>query len=154
MFKFPIYIAYSFIISCWLTQKSQPFLAPTKTIFSTASDSIKPVNPVIDSLVFDSLVYFKKNVVASYYHHKLEGKKTASGELYSNAKMTAAHKKFPFGTLLKITNVANSKSVVVKVNDRGPYSKTKEIDLSQAAFLALTGSLSTGQIRVHIQEVK
>lgn len=134
--------------------KKSTFFAPTKTSSLSASDSIKPTIPILDSLEFDSLVYFKRNVVTSFYHQKLEGKKTTSGKHYSNAKMTAAHKKFLFGTLLKITNFTNNKSVVVKVNDRGSYSKTKEIDLSQAASLALTSLLSTGHTKVHIQELK
>ncbi len=70
---------------------------------------------------------------ASYYADKFEGKPTASGELYAKDKLTAAHKTYPFGTILKVTNLANNKSVEVRVNDRGPWTKGRIIDLSRAA---------------------
>ena len=70
----------------------------------------------------------------SYYHDKFDGKKTASGEVFSNASLTAANKTLPFGTLVKITNLISGKSVVVKVNDRGPYHSSRAFDLSKAAF--------------------
>jgi len=132
-----------------LASQSQPFLVPTNLF-----DSLTQNKWFLNGHNSDSLTFFKKNVLASYYHNKFEGKKTSSGEIFSNAKFTAAHKTLPFGTLLKITNVANNKTVVVKVNDRGPFSKSKEIDLSQSAFLAITNSLTLGQLTVHIQEVK
>ncbi|QHB16898.1 septal ring lytic transglycosylase RlpA family protein [Mannheimia pernigra] len=71
--------------------------------------------------------------VASYYANKFNGRRTASGETFSNAKMTAAHKTLPFGTLVEVTNLRNGRSVVVRVNDRGPYSHTRVVDLSSAA---------------------
>lgn len=153
MFKFGIYLTLILFL-LGLTRKSQPFLAPKKTISIATLDTIKPLIPMVDIFENDSVVLFKKNVIASYYHSKFEGRKTSSGELYSNKKYTAAHRTFPFGTLLKITNVKNNKSVVVKVNDRGPFSKTKEIDLSQSAFLAITNTLAAGQLIVNIHEVK
>lgn len=67
---------------------------------------------------------------ASYYHSKFHGRKTASGEKYDEFKLTAAHKTLPYGTMLKVTNTRNNKSVTVKVNDRGPYSKNRIVDLS------------------------
>ncbi|QTM01073.1 septal ring lytic transglycosylase RlpA family protein [Mannheimia sp. ZY171111] len=71
--------------------------------------------------------------VASYYANKFNGRRTASGETFSNAKMTAAHKTLPFGTLVEVTNLRNGRSVVVRVNDRGPYAHTRVVDLSSAA---------------------
>ena len=71
---------------------------------------------------------------ASYYAKKFQSKKTASGELYDKAKMTAAHKKLPFGTIVKVTNKKNKKSVIVKINDRGPFVKGRIVDLSNSAF--------------------
>jgi len=144
-----IFFALACVLTLRLAVDSQPFLTHHEKNISIISDTIQPTISAEDSLV-----YYKKNVTASYYHSKFEGKKTSSGEPYSNKKYTAAHRTFPFGTLLKVTNVANDKSVVVKVNDRGPYSKTKEIDLSQVAFLAITNTLAAGQLKVHIQEVK
>jgi rare lipoprotein A len=70
---------------------------------------------------------------ATYYANKFEGRKTTSGERYHKHKFTAAHKTLPFGTEVTVTNLNNGKSVVVVVNDRGPYGKGLIIDLSQAA---------------------
>jgi rare lipoprotein A len=58
---------------------------------------------------------------------------TASGEAYSPAKLTAAHRTLPFGTLVRITNLSNGRTVVVRINDRGPFAKNRVIDVSQAA---------------------
>lgn len=70
---------------------------------------------------------------ASYYADKFHGRKTTSGELYDKRKFTAAHKTLPFNTLVKITSKKNSKSVIVRVNDRGPHVKDRVIDLSRVA---------------------
>ena len=70
---------------------------------------------------------------ASYYADKFVGRKTASGELYSATKLTCAHRTLPFGTMLRVTNTSNGKSVDVKVNDRGPYAEGRIVDLSRAA---------------------
>lgn len=70
---------------------------------------------------------------ASFYADKFVGRKTASGDLYSHDKYTCAHKTLPFGTKLKVTNLSNNKSVIVTVNDRGPFVGTRLIDLSKSA---------------------
>ncbi len=70
---------------------------------------------------------------ATYYASKFHGRRTTSGEVFNNNKMTAAHLTLPFGTMVTVTNVDNGKSVEVRVNDRGPHSKVFIIDLSQAA---------------------
>lgn len=67
---------------------------------------------------------------ASYYGFKFVGRKTASGEIFTDYLYTCAHKTFPFGTLLKVTNLANGEAVIVKVNDRGPFVKGRVVDLS------------------------
>mgnify|MGYP001691826320 FL=1 len=92
--------------------------------------------------------------VASYYHNKFNGRKTASGEVFSNNKLTAAHRTYPFGTYLKVTNVVNGKSVVVKVNDRGPFTKGKDLDLSRKAFMQITDNPNKGNLQVSIEVVK
>lgn len=97
---------------------------------------------------------YKKNVIASYYHDKFNGRKTASGEVFNNKKQTAAHKKLPFGTTLKVTNRANGKWVLVIVNDRGPFSKGREIDLSKKAFMDITDNPSKGTLTVDIEIVE
>lgn len=70
---------------------------------------------------------------ASYYSQRLHGRPTASGETFDADALTAAHRTLPFGTLVKVTNIANGRSVVVRINDRGPVSRSREIDLSPAA---------------------
>ena len=85
---------------------------------------------------------------ASYYADKFIGRKTASGEPYSATKMTAAHKTLPFGTMLRVTNVANGKSVDVKVNDRGPFVAGRIVDLSRAAAEKID------MVRAGVAEVK
>lgn len=70
---------------------------------------------------------------ASYYADKFEGRPTASGEPYRAKELTAAHRKLPFGTMVRVTNVSNNKSVIVRVNDRGPHIKGRIIDVSRSA---------------------
>ena len=78
-----------------------------------------------------------KTSFVSYYHDKFDGRKTASGEIFDNAALTAANKTLAFGTLVKITNLISGKSVVVKINDRGPYHSSRAFDLSKAAFKSI-----------------
>lgn len=70
---------------------------------------------------------------ASFYSHKLHGRKTSSGIPYHKDSLTCAHRTLPFGTFLQVKNPKNNKTVVVKVTDRGPSSKSRIIDLSYAA---------------------
>jgi len=97
---------------------------------------------------------YDKKATASYYHDKFNGKKTASGEKFSNSKLTAAHKKLPFGTKVKVTNIANNKSVVVTINDRGPFSAGRDIDLSKKAFMEITDNKNHGEIKVSLEVAK
>jgi len=89
---------------------------------------------------------------ASWYGPKFHGKNTANGEVYDQMALTAAHKYLSFGTLLKITNPKNGKSVIVRINDRGPYIEGRELDLSKGAAIEL-GILEKGVARVKVQEV-
>ena len=95
---------------------------------------------------------YKTNVVASYYADKFNGRRTASGEIFNMYGFTAAHKTLPFGTILKVTNLENGKTVNVRVNDRGPFVQGRELDVSKAAAqqLEMTG---TGTARVSIEIV-
>ena len=72
--------------------------------------------------------------IASYYGKGLHGSRTASGERHNRNEMVAAHKSLPFGTKVKVTNLNNGKEVIVKINDRGPFTKGRVIDLSYGAF--------------------
>jgi rare lipoprotein A len=89
---------------------------------------------------------------ASWYGPRFHGKFTANGEVYDQMALTAAHKSLSFGTLLKITNPKNGKSVIVRINDRGPYIEGRELDLSKGAAIEL-GILEKGVARVKVQEV-
>jgi rare lipoprotein A len=88
--------------------------------------------------------------IASYYAAKFHGRRTASGEKFSQKVLTAAHLTLPFGTLLKVTNLRNMKSVVVRVNDRGPHVRGRIIDLSRAAA-ELLGITRSGVARVELE---
>ncbi|WP_421282164.1 septal ring lytic transglycosylase RlpA family protein [Aeromonas taiwanensis] len=90
--------------------------------------------------------------LASYYADRYHNKRTASGELHKRGGNTAAHMTLPFGTQVKVTNLANGKSVVVRVNDRGNFARGRIIDLSRAAFSAI-GNPRTGLIKVKLEVV-
>jgi rare lipoprotein A len=91
--------------------------------------------------------------MASYYGDEFQSRKTASGERFDQAQLTAAHRTLPFGTRLRVTNTQNGKSVLVRVNDRGPFVKGRIIDLSSSAFKAIAG-LNAGVVPVRIQVVQ
>ncbi|HPZ25427.1 MAG TPA: septal ring lytic transglycosylase RlpA family protein [Kaistella sp.] len=94
----------------------------------------------------------KKTSFASYYHDKFNGRKTASGEIFSNLKLTAAHRTLPFGTEVKVTNLRTGKSVVVEINDRGPFHSSRALDLSKAAFNSI-GNHKNGTMPVEYEIV-
>ena len=102
-----------------------------------------------------SLVEFvdKGNMKASWYGPGFHGRKTASGEVYDQNSFTAAHKSLKFGTLLKITNLKNNKSVVIRINDRGPYIHGRDLDLSKAAASEL-GMVRKGVAKFKVEEIK
>lgn len=95
----------------------------------------------------------QKKGKASYYADKFEGKLTASGEKYQRIKFTAAHKTLPFGTEVKVTNLLNNKSVIVRINDRGPFVKGRIIDLSWIAAKKID-LIESGVIDVSIEVLK
>lgn len=88
--------------------------------------------------------------VASYYHDSLHGNKTASGQIYDKRKMSAAHKTLPLGTTVRVTETETGKSIVVRVNDRGPFIKGRVIDLSRRAAQEL-GIITKGITRVKVE---
>lgn len=123
----------------------------------TVQDSINKNAAIADSLKLVSnlsLNLHKKNAHASYYADKFNGRRTASGRKFDNSKFTAAHRKFPFGTMLKITNEANGKSTIVEVTDRGPFTKGREIDLSKKAFMEISANKSNGTMKVTIEKIE
>jgi rare lipoprotein A len=105
-----------------------------------------------DSLAVAVQDTIRKQIVTTHYANRFEGRKTTSGQRYRGAKFTAAHRTLPFGTMVKVTNLKNGKSVVVKVNDRGPFSKRFSLDVSKAAAKTL-GFLGKGYTKVEIAYV-
>ena len=87
---------------------------------------------------------------ASYYGSRHHGKRTASGEAFNQHSLTAAHRQLPFGTRVKVTNLKNDESVVVRINDRGPHTRGRLIDLSREAADEI-GMLRSGTARVRVQ---
>jgi rare lipoprotein A len=90
---------------------------------------------------------------ATYYANKFHGKKTANGERYDKNELTCAHKKHKFGTLLRVTRMDNGNSVIVRVNDRGPFAHGYVIDLSYAAAEAID-MIKMGVVKVKIEVVE
>lgn len=90
---------------------------------------------------------------ASFYAMKFQSRKTANGEHFNQQANTAAHKKLPFGTKVKVTNIKNGKSVIVRINDRGPFIAGRVIDLSRSAFSRI-GHLDRGILDVRIRVIQ
>ncbi|SFE59914.1 septal ring lytic transglycosylase RlpA family protein [Flavobacterium xueshanense] len=107
----------------------------------------------IDSLnnVLSVFKPFKREAHASYYADKFNGRKTTSGRKFDNNKYTAAHKKLSFGTKVRITNEKNGKWVIVEITDRGPFVKSREIDLSKRAYMDITSNKGSGGMLVTIE---
>lgn len=88
--------------------------------------------------------------IASYYAEEFQGRTTANGEVFEMNALTAAHRTLPFGTRVRVTNTENDRSVVVRINDRGPFKDERVIDLSLEAAKKL-GMLTGGTARVTIE---
>ena len=111
-------------------------------IISTADTTA--INKKVSTLFFGE---------ASWYGGRFQGRKTANGEIFDTYKMTAAHKTLPFGTIVKVTNLKNDKSVKVRINDRGPFIKNRIIDLSFAAAKNIK-MLKDGTAKVEVRILK
>ena len=92
--------------------------------------------------------------MASFYADKYVGRKTSNGEKFKQNKLTAAHKTLPFGTKVKVTNLANNKSVIVTINDRGPFTKKREIDIAKRPFLDISHNNGRSLLRVSLEIVE
>lgn len=110
--------------------------------------------PVVPAVKETKLKLYKDDVLATYYADKFNGRKTSSGERFHNKKYTAAHMKLPFGTKVRVTNEKNGKWVDVKVNDRGPFSKKLEIDLTKQAFMDIASNKNSGTFKVKIEIIE
>lgn len=129
-------------------------------------DCIRPParpGPVLRSLVFAGAVVLaacgssprapsggSETGMASFYGAEFQSRKTASGERYDAALLTAAHRTLPLGTRVRVTNTHNGKAVVVRINDRGPFVKGRIIDLSRAAFQSIA-PVNDGVVAVRMQ---
>lgn len=111
---------------------------------------------IIATLIFLTPLFseiYKTGVTASYYAEDFHGKRTSNGERFNMNDYTCAHKSLPFNTILKVTNLANGKTCEVRVNDRGPFVASREIDLSKAAAIKL-GMIGSGTTKVKLEIVK
>lgn len=117
------------------------------------------IHPVIRSLLFGLFIignigfsYGQEEGLASYYHNRFHGRKAASGYVHDNDDFVAAHRTLPFGTFVRVTNLANMKSVIVSIMDRGPRRKSRIIDVSKSAAEVLD-FIKAGVTRVRIEVV-
>ncbi len=137
----------------YFTYAKNQFLLPQKS-----SENVNPATPVTRGLMAELLYQLSQKPTgynegeASYYGEKFHGKTTASGDIFDASGMTAAHRTFPFGTWLRVTNLENNQTIDVRVNDRGPYSGDRIIDLSKGAFESIS-PISRGVINVSIAPI-
>lgn len=94
---------------------------------------------------------FSQTGTASWYGHKHDGHRTANGEIFNSRALTAAHRSLPFGTVVRVTNLVNGRTIKVRINDRGPYVRSRIIDLSTRAARDL-GILERGVVPVKVEE--
>ncbi len=125
----------------WSTAVSTPFTAPT--VLKNATD----FNPSDFDMHNGKL---HQQGAASFYSDGFEGRPTANGESFDSSLPTAAHRTLPLGSIVRVTNIANGKSVVVRVNDRGPYHGNRVLDLAESAAADLD-FVSKGTARVRIE---
>jgi len=109
------------------------FGAEFTNIYLTKANLPSKNEIITQAVAFKSIGMIK----ASWYGPRFNGKTTANGETYDEMALTAAHKTLPFGTLLRLTNPQNNKSVIVRINDRGPYIPGRHIDISKGAAIEL-----------------
>lgn len=107
-----------------------------------AAASAIPVTDIVEETEIDG-------GIASYYGNELAGNRTANGERFDPGQLTAAHRTLPFGSMVRVTNMSNGDSVIVRINDRGPFSRGRVIDVSHAAAREI-GMQRSGTARVKL----
>ncbi|TRW22654.1 septal ring lytic transglycosylase RlpA family protein [Flavobacterium zepuense] len=145
------------VLLCVITGFSTVNVAPVKKenktmaikVADTTETEVKTVKTEETKLTL-----YKQSALATYYADKFNGRKTCSGEKFHNTKYTAAHMKLPFGTMVRVTNENNGKFVDVKVNDRGPFSKKLEIDLTKKAYMEIASNKGSGSFKVKIEIIE
>ena len=125
------------------TPRAEPLNAGANTPYTALGRKYVP---------YTSLTAYRTRGVATWYGRKFHGKKTASGERYDMYAMSAAHTILPIPSYARVTNLANGKSVVVRINDRGPFHADRIIDLSYAAAYKL-GYVGAGSAKVEVEAI-
>lgn len=131
-------------------------LLPTKSAITNNSISAfeNPIEEVTSISQNVNVKYYNMGIMkASWYGPRFHGRLTANGEIYDQMGYTAAHKSLPFGTLLRLTNPKNNKSIVVRINDRGPYIPGRKIDLSKKVAIEL-GTYNKGVVKLRVEKIK
>lgn len=125
----------------------------TSDLLMDSNSEINKINSINAELMEleNEVEVINESARSSYYHDKFNGKKTANGDVFNNKKYTAAHKTLPFGSKIRVTNNQNDESVIVTVNDRGPFTKGRQLDLSKQAFLDITHNKGAGTLNVKIE---
>lgn len=142
----------AFALMTPLTVDATPHTNPHHNTKQDKKKKVKPKSSTV--IVNSSKSQYNKSLrietgIASWYGNSFVGKKTASGERLTTTKMTAAHKKLPLGSVVKVVNTVTKKSVIVTINDRGPFIHRRIIDLSPAAAKKI-GLMDTGLASVHM----
>ena len=103
----------------------------------TKEEPVKETKVVVIEKAIEEAYTANLSGGASFYGEEWNGRRTANGEIFNTYELTAAHKSLPFGTKVKVVNKTNGKSVVVRINDRGPFVKGRTLDLSKKAFQSI-----------------
>lgn len=118
----------------------------TKKVKVTKKAPVKVTKVVVIEKAIEEAYTANLSGGASFYGEEWNGRRTANGEIFNTYELTAAHKSLPFGTKVKVVNKTNGKSVVVRINDRGPFVKGRTIDLSKKAFQSIA-SINKGVLK-------
>ena len=121
-------------------------VTPVVTKEVTKEEPVKETKVVVIEKASEEAYMANLSGGASFYGEKWNGRRTANGEIFNTYELTAAHKSLPFGTKVKVVNKTTGKSVVVRINDRGPFVKGRTIDLSKKAFQSIA-SINKGVLK-------
>jgi rare lipoprotein A len=148
-FLLPMYLGLLLSQGCAMLQRPSDTSPPAETTIKPVPAEPQTAKPPIKKTP-DGQAKLPQTGEASWYGAQHQGKRTASGENFDQELFTAAHRTLPLGSIIKVTNLANGKSVNVKINDRGPFREDRIIDLSQAAAKALE-FLQSGSATVRLE---
>ena len=124
-----------------------PFAEPVMPAVQPMAVDITGIEPAIET------ISDLGSGIASFYGKRFHGRPTASGERYDMAQLTAAHKTLPFGSRVRVVNLANGREVVVRINDRGPFVRGRHIDLSRRAAEQI-GMIASGHASVRMELIE